>query len=57
MSLHVPAFSEIEDYRKILLYYFSCKWLFFDILWFLCIGLYVVATSRNVEKYGFTYLF
>ena len=45
MSLHVLVFSEIEDYRKILLYFFSCKWSFFAILWFLCIVWYVVAAS------------
>ena len=25
MFLHVLVFNEIEDYRKVLLYYFSCK--------------------------------
>ena len=62
VSLHVLPFSEIEEYREILLYYFSCKWSFFVILWFLCIVWYVVATSSwiftpNVEKCGFKYLF
>ena len=62
ISLHVLLFSEIEDYRKILLYYFSCTWSFFAILWFLCIVWYVVATSSwifmpNKEKCGFKYLF
>ena len=56
------VFSEIEDYRKILLYYLSCKWPFFVIFWFLCIVWYVVGTSSciftpNVEKCGFKYLF
>ena len=62
MSLHVLVFSEIEDYRKVLLYYFSCIWSVFVILWFLCIVWYDVATSSwiftsKVEKCGFKYLF
>ena len=45
VSLHVLVYSENENYRKILLYYFSCKWAFFIILCFLfCIFLSVVAT-------------
>ena len=28
-SLHVLVFSEIEDYRKVLIYHFSCKWSYF----------------------------
>ena len=48
MSLHVLLFSEIEDYRKIFLYYFSCKWSFFAILWFICTVWYVVASSSRI---------
>ena len=35
VSLHVLVFNEIEDYRKVLLFYFSCKSLFLVILCFL----------------------
>ena len=52
--LRVLVFNEIEDYGQILLYYFSCKWLFrvFCIVW--C----VIATSSwifppNVEECDF----
>ena len=62
VSMHVRFSLKLKIIRKILLYYFSCKWSIFAILWFLCIVWYVVATSSwifmpNIEKCGFKYLF
>ena len=45
VSLHVLVFNEIENYRKVLRYYFSCKWPYFVIFWFFCIFWYVIVTS------------
>ena len=60
MSLHVLVFNKIEGYRKVLFYYFPCKWSFFG--FFFCIVWYVIAISSwiftpNVEKCDFEYLF
>ena len=48
LLVHVLFFSEIEDYRKVLLYIlFSCKWLSLILLWCLFIVWYVKVLAAG----------